>query len=479
MTRGGRFGWRAAFTAVGIAWTAVSMAGANALANEACVYDIRIMDAGAERLEITAACAAPDGSPYEFRPGTAALGAFVERIDGGEGWLALHRDGLATLRYRLRLGAFADAADSIERVKRYGRSILALPQAFLVRPAEPDRAILFEVTTEPDVPARFATALQRWRGRYLLEGRDLFFAGYTAFGQFDRVEIDLPRPPFARADDPRERASLSLVTLDGKLDSRGDVLRDWVEMSARMVAAEFGGASDWQSLLIVAPTAGRSDVPFGRVIGTGGLSAIVLVGEHATMDQLYGDWVLVHELLHTASPFVFDNGAWFMEGMATYAEPILRARAGWLSAEDVWAEFARGMPRGLAPMGDAGLGQSGSRGAYWGGALFMLKADIEIRQATGGGKTLADCLRRLLRDGGNATQRWNQAKVLRTCDEETGTSVLSHLAALHVARGTPVDLPELWRLLGIESDGRGARFRDNAPLAWVRRSIIPEQPGRQ
>ena len=36
---------------------------------------------------------------------------------------------------------------------------------------------------------------------------------------------------------------------------------------------------------------------------------------------------------------------WLTEGLATYFEPIIRYRAGRRSAESLWAEFARDMPR--------------------------------------------------------------------------------------------------------------------------------------
>src|SRR5439155_9533496 len=78
-----------------------------------------------------------------------------------------------------------------------------------------------------------------------------------------------------------------------------------------------------------------------------------------------------------------DTGAWLNEGLATYIEPIVRARAGWRSVASVWQEWLQNMPRGLDAMGKTGLAHAGRGGIYWGGALFMLQADIAIRQASG------------------------------------------------------------------------------------------------
>jgi hypothetical protein len=39
----------------------------------------------------------------------------------------------------------------------------------------------------------------------------------------------------------------------------------------------------------------------------------------------------------------------------------------------------------------------------------------------------------------------------------------------------PVDLEELWKQLGIERRGQTVLFPDDAPLAAVRRAIMPER----
>ena len=72
---------------------------------------------------------------------------------------------------------------------------------------------------------------------------------------------------------------------------------------------------------------------------------------------------------------------WIEEGLATYVEPIARAQAGQFSVKLVWRDLVVGLPRGLPQPGDRGLDFTPTWGrTYWGGALFCLLADIEIRK---------------------------------------------------------------------------------------------------
>lgn len=158
--------------------------------------------------------------------------------------------------------------------------------------------------------------------------------------------------------------------------------------------------------------------------------------------------------------------------MPTYAEPILRARAGWISAEEVWEEFGRGMPRGLDGVGRQGLANVSSRGVYWGGALLMLLADIEMRRQSAGERGLEHCLRGVIAAGGVASRRWGARRMMETCDRAVGGDVMAELARRHVDAATPVDLPGLWQELGVKLDAGGrARFDDSAPLAHIRMKI--------
>jgi hypothetical protein len=61
---------------------------------------------------------------------------------------------------------------------------------------------------------------------------------------------------------------------------------------------------------------------------------------------------MTHELIHMAFPSVRRRHHWIEQGLATYVEPVARAQVGTLSAERVWADLMRDLPRGEPGAGD-------------------------------------------------------------------------------------------------------------------------------
>jgi hypothetical protein len=114
---------------------------------------------------------------------------------------------------------------------------------------------------------------------------------------------------------------------------------------------------------------------------------------------------------------------------ATYVEPVARVEAGDLTAEKIWGDMLRDMPKGLPQKGDRGLDYTPTWGrTYWGGAMFCLLADAEIRKASGNAKGLQQALRGILDAGGDHEQDWSTwpiSRIFRVGDQATGTTVLS------------------------------------------------------
>ena len=139
-------------------------------------------------------------------------------------------------------------------------------------------------------------------------------------------------------------------------------------------------------------------VRHGTTYGTSVPFIRLQLGRDVTADELRNDWVLVHEMVHLALPEVGDDHLWFTEGLSTYIEGIARVQAGELPAERVWTEQVRSMPKGLPGPGDKGLDRTHTWGrTYWGGALFCLLADVEIRKKTANRLGLRDAMRAVLR----------------------------------------------------------------------------------
>jgi hypothetical protein len=247
----------------------------------------------------------------------------------------------------------------------------------------------------------------------------------------------------------------------------------WVKSAAGCVAGLFG-RFPVDATVFVVPARGGDGVVFGRVFSLAGASVVLLFGTDAKPASMHTDWVAVHELFHLGTPSFVGEAHWLEEGLATYYEPILRQRAGWIPAADLWSHFAGAMPRGLRKAGDpASLDDRDDiDSTYWGGALFALLADVRIRKATGGAHSLDDVLRAALAELGDATHAARLEDFVRVGDAATGTHVLADLVAHDAVAGEPIDLAGLWRELGVvEVPGGGVVLKDDAPQVQVRRGI--------
>jgi predicted metalloprotease with PDZ domain len=100
-----------------------------------------------------------------------------------------------------------------------------------------------------------------------------------------------------------------------------------------------------------------------------------------------------------------------------------------------------------------------------------LLADVEIRERTHNRRSLDDAIRRIWSEGGDGSADWSAERVLKEGDRATGLSVLANLHEKMGEKPGDVDLPALWKRLGVVyADGR-VTFDDNAPLANVRKAL--------
>ena len=256
-------------------------------------------------------------------------------------------------------------------------------------------------------------------------------------------------------------------------DARRQLLLDWVTASARAVALYYGQYPVPRADLRISACPGRG-VRSGRASGWREPRIVISAGVDNAVRDFAEDWMLTHEMIHLAFPSVADRHHWIEEGISVYVEPIARARAGLISAEDAWKDLVEGVPQGLPAPGDRGLDFTPTWGrTYWGGALFCLLADVEIRKRTKNARGLEDALRAILRAGGTITNEWSLQRAFEVGDHATGVTVLRELYEKLGAAPYAPDLAALWAELGIERRGGRVVFNDRAPLASVRDAIDP------
>jgi hypothetical protein len=259
---------------------------------------------------------------------------------------------------------------------------------------------------------------------------------------------------------------------------RQQLLREWIERSARIVAAYYARfPAPLVELRIQAAPGGG--VHGGRTTNDAGLVIQVSVGREVTADELTADWVLVHEMVHLALPEIGRRHNWLAEGLAVYVEGIARAQFGNRDVSDVWAEYRHSMPLGLPHAGEGGMDQTPTWArTYWGGALYCLQTDVRLREQTGNRVGLQSALRAILKETGGYRAERDIDDVLRIGDAATGTQVLQDLYRQIKTTALSPDLDLLWARLGIPMDPTSQSFDDRAPLAAIRVAITARQERR-
>ena len=282
---------------------------------------------------------------------------------------------------------------------------------------------------------------------------------YDAFDKLAKSDIDVPG------------GVIHVGFAPGAIALPKDKVLDWVRTSAKAVATYYGRFPVGALKLLIVPVDGPR-VRGGTTWGYRGAAIRVMFGRDSSEDDLRRDWIIVHEMVHTALPDMAERYNWLSEGLAVYVEPIARVQAGDMAAKDVWQAMMHDMPKGLPQAGDEGLDNTDTWGRkYWGGAMFCLLADIEIRKQTSNKFGLQDAMRGVIAAGGNHEVDWSIDRILATAGKAVGVNVMTRLHDQMGSKPVSPDLAGLWRDLGLRMQGESLEFDDTAPLAAIRKAI--------
>ncbi len=270
------------------------------------------------------------------------------------------------------------------------------------------------------------------------------------------------------------------VSLDpAPLPDLRKLVLDWISTAARAMTTYYA-KFPVPHLAIAVNFDDREGVHAGRAFGWKHAHISISVGRSTTGADFADDWTITHEMVHLAFPSVAENHHWIEEGLATYVEPVARARAGDLLPQKVWGDMFDAMAQGLPKSGDRGLDFTHTWGrTYWGGALYCLLADIEIRKRTRNRLGLEDAMRGILNSGGNIEVEWPLARALQVADQAVGVPVLEELYDHMKATPVSPDLPQIWKELGVDRRAGTVVFNDSATLAPIRRAITSLASGNQ
>jgi hypothetical protein len=437
-------------------------------------YEV-IADGGAAHLVVNAWLPAGSAALLVVSPGAEPFLRDAE-VEGARGWRPLIREGAALLapecvhachiRYQFALRSAADALSNPDTAVAWNEVIEAPPSAWLLHPSLAPPRMRYRLHVRTPEGLSFATGIflapedEGQNTVYEADASTLGVAPYAVFGPLHEHRLKVA-----------PGVEMDLVGGPASFDVGEEALARWVTRSAATVARFFGCFPVSRAMVLVAPAPG-DQVRHGETMGDGGASIVLELGEHASQVALDADWILPHEMTHLAIPSVSKTHHWIEEGLAVYFEPIARARAGMLSPEEVWLTFLREMPRGLPTHSGEGLdGTADWRRTYWGGALFCLLADLEIRRRSGNRLGLDDALRGVLAEGGSVAEVWPFDHLLEVADGAVGVTVLR---PLHNGMGRAAwgfDLARLFGDLGVREQRDRVTLVDDAPLAALRRAI--------
>jgi len=423
----------------------------------------------AQLLEVTGRFETGADGLFEIDP-TAAAAIQNVRLESGEalvrsngGWRLPKGFGFSSEVVQLR---WEVDLDRISRSRNYSRvtdgeraAYVTQAGMFLLRPVTGWRGVRARIQFTLGEGVQLASGMMRGRdaNSFVVPASRLDHLPATVLGDFSYSQL-------AVGD-----STIDVAVLPGRRRVNDAEVESFVQAHTGAVADFYGQFPVAHALVVLVPSRRGG---YGRANGSGGASVLYLLDRRDDYAGVMGDWVLVHELLHFACPLLAREHHWFEEGLSTYFEPIVRHGEGWQTGEQVWAEFHGKMSNGLPRDGDLGLDRTRTWGrTYWGGALFCMLADVEIRKRTNNAKSLRDAMRAVVEEGGSILLPATMRETLETGDRAIGVPVLVPLWEAMRHDPHPVDLDQLWTELGIERVDGGLRFDDAAELAWLREAI--------
>lgn len=273
----------------------------------------------------------------------------------------------------------------------------------------------------------------------------------VAIGRFEEEKIALPG------------GELRLTILHGPDAAQRATLRAWFGRVSRAILSAYGRLplADVQVLMI--PTQGRGSrgVLFGQSVRGQGNSLQLLVDASRPASDFDDDWMAVHELSHLMHPYLGDRGAWLAEGLATYYQNVLRARAGLLSADQAWAELADGFARGSRNAFDDTLEEAAARmhrthafqRVYWAGAAYWMTVDVDLRRDSAGKRSLDDILGRFRDCCLPAYREWTPEEFVARLDALAASDVFGRRYREFAAQRQFPDWRRVFAELGLDDAG--------------------------
>lgn len=375
------------------------------------------------------------------------------------------------VRYAVDLRAL-DGEFPLRRATEARNVVTAQVGAFLFRPEVRDVRLHGHATFSVPEGTRVSLPWQRDADGYLLDASVFEQTGYAVFGEFDSETV------------VAAGATLDVAILDTLSPTTRAAIVPFVTHAAQ-TAAQIGGVFPGdRAQLVLVPQPGAGGVRFGMVARGGGASVVFVFGRDSSESELIESWEPGHELTHLRTPFVARGDRWLTEGIATYYQEVLRARAGTTTPQHAWKRLVTGLSRG-AQVGTGrtlreeskDMYESGAfQRVYWAGAAVAFLIDVELRRVTDNATSLDTVVLGLQQCCARDARAWTVRDMIARMDQLSGQDVVQRVSAQHLDRAEFSDLAAAFAALGVVIHDGDVTLDDAAPLKQLRDAIMAPVP---
>lgn len=259
-------------------------------------------------------------------------------------------------------------------------------------------------------------------------------------------------------------------------------IREWIEYLSHSLTLVYGHWPRNHWGIDVEPVSGSSNdpIPWAQVHREGMDRVVFYVVNNVSSETLKREWTGYHELSHLLLPYRGWGDTWFSEGLASYYQNILQARAGIISEQQMWQKLHDGFSRGRADSRFDGQPlltvnqrmreHGGYMRVYWSGAWYFLTADIALREQSDGKQSLDNALARL--NDCCASASLSVAQIIARMDEGNDKEIFSELYQQVYQSPRQPDFEPLLSRLGVTlADGKVV-LAQSGPAAQRRRQFL-------
>lgn len=365
------------------------------------------------------------------------------------------------------------------KIRRIGKDLAAAAGLWFWRPdvlaADEDVQLVFNLPDGISVSAPWTRLDGTAKPTYLLGRTPYDWPAWIAFGRFTEQDINV------------YGSRLRVAVMDGSPPVDVEQMVGWIADSARMVGQLYGRYPFPQTQVLIVPDSRRGEpTPWAFVVRGGNPAVHFIINQRRPIDEFYDDWTATHEFSHLLLPFVTWTEAWLSEGVATYYQNVLRARAGRITPQDAWSNLHAGFGRGRRSTNGLTLGEATQEmydsghymRVYWSGTAIMLLADLRLRKISAGSQSLDTALAALNECCSQSSKEWSAAELFAKLDELTQSTVFSDLLEKHANSKRFPDLRAAYRQLGLVPLRGDVDLASEAPLAHVRDAIMNGKSSR-